>query len=80
MTQLETYIRQFATLNRSPGSVWSESTKRRAPHKPILLLAVLDLAHLVDAATQFPGPKAKTMISVTAWPCASSVIGPLMRT
>jgi len=45
VTRLETYIRQFATLNRSPGSVWSESTKRRAPHKPILLLAVLDLAH-----------------------------------
>ncbi len=45
MTELETYIRQFATLNRSPGSVWGESTKRKAPHKPILLLAVLDLAH-----------------------------------
>ena len=45
MTELETYIRQFAALNRSPGSAWSESTKRKAPHKPILLLAVLDLAH-----------------------------------
>lgn len=45
MKELETYIRQFATLNRSPGSAWSESTKRKAPHKPILLLAVLDLVH-----------------------------------
>jgi putative restriction endonuclease len=45
MTELEIYIKQFATLNRSHGSVWSQSTKQRAPHKPILLLAVLDLVH-----------------------------------
>lgn len=45
MTELETCIRQFATLKRSPGAVWSESTKRKAPHKPILLLAVMDLVH-----------------------------------
>ncbi|MBJ6802718.1 HNH endonuclease [Geomonas propionica] len=37
------YIKQFTTLNRAPGSVWTESTKRRAPHKPLLLLAVIDL-------------------------------------
>jgi putative restriction endonuclease len=43
MTDLATYIKQFASLNRAPGRVWSESTKKRAPHKPILLLAVLDL-------------------------------------
>ena len=43
MTKLETYIRQFARLNRAPGRVWTDTTKKRAPHKPILLLAVLDL-------------------------------------
>lgn len=43
MTELETYIKQFARLNRAPGQMWTESTKKRAPHKPILLLSVLDL-------------------------------------
>jgi putative restriction endonuclease len=45
MTTLETYIQQFARLNRAPGQVWTEATRKRAPHKPILLLAVLDLVH-----------------------------------
>ncbi len=45
MTPLETCIRQFARLNRAPGPTWTEATKRKAPHKPILLLAVLDLVH-----------------------------------
>ena len=45
MTAIETYIKQFVKLNRSPGAVWSELTKRKAPHKPILLLAVIDLIH-----------------------------------
>ena len=39
------YIKQFTSLNRAPGPIWTESTKRKAPHKPILLLAVLDLIH-----------------------------------
>jgi putative restriction endonuclease len=43
MTELATYIKQFTHLNRAPGATWSEVTKHRAPHKPILLLAVLDL-------------------------------------
>lgn len=45
MTDLATYIRQFAGLNRAPGLIWTYATKRKAPHKPILLLAVLDLVH-----------------------------------
>ncbi|MBJ6727180.1 HNH endonuclease [Geomesophilobacter sediminis] len=36
-------LKQFAGLNRATGSVWTEATKKRAPHKPLLLLAVLDL-------------------------------------
>jgi putative restriction endonuclease len=43
MTDLTAYLKQFASLNRAPGRVWTESTRKRAPHKPILLLAVLDL-------------------------------------
>lgn len=53
MIELATYIRQFAALNRAPGTVWTESTKRKAPHKPILLLAVLDLAHRGIITTPF---------------------------
>ncbi|WP_243689474.1 hypothetical protein [Geotalea toluenoxydans] len=40
-----TSIKQFTSLNRAPGPTWAEATKRKAPHKPILLLAVLDLVH-----------------------------------
>ncbi len=45
MSLIETYIRQFAHLKRATGrkGLWTEATKKRAPHKPILLLAVLDL-------------------------------------
>ena len=43
MTTLETYIRQFAGLRRAPNTVFTEVSKKRAPHKPILLLAVIDL-------------------------------------
>lgn len=43
MTELAAYIRQFAHLRRAPNAVFTEATKKRAPHKPILLLAVLDL-------------------------------------
>lgn len=43
MTNLETYINQFAHLRRAPNAVFTAATKKQAPHKPILLLAVLDL-------------------------------------
>jgi putative restriction endonuclease len=45
LTDLTISIKQFASLNRAPGATWTEATKRKAPHKPILLLAVLDLVH-----------------------------------
>lgn len=47
------YIKQFTTLNRAPGPVWTESTKRRAPHKPLLLLAVMDLVQRGVITTPF---------------------------
>ena len=43
MAELKTYIHQFAHLRRAPNAVFSADTMKRAPHKPILLLAVLDL-------------------------------------
>jgi putative restriction endonuclease len=43
MTGLEKYLRQFANLRRATGAKWTVATKNRAPHKPILLLALLDL-------------------------------------
>ena len=45
MTDLTTTIKHFASLNRAPAAMWTEATKRKAPHKPLLLLAVLDLVH-----------------------------------
>ncbi len=43
MDKLEILIHQFSKLRRAPGSVWTLVTRKQAPHKPILLLAVLDL-------------------------------------
>ena len=43
MTGLEKYLRLFANLRRATGPKWTSATKNRAPHKPILLLALLDL-------------------------------------
>ena len=45
MNDIVTFIKYLASLNRAPGATWTEASKRRAPHKPILLLAVLDLIH-----------------------------------
>jgi len=44
MTDLETYVRYFMNLRRAPGRVWGEATHHLAPHKPLLLLSVLDMA------------------------------------
>lgn len=43
MKELEKYLRQFSNLRRAPNSVFTEATLKRAPHKPILLLALLDM-------------------------------------
>lgn len=53
MKKLETYIRQFASLRRAPNAVFNASSKRKAPHKPILLLAVLDLVHRGNITSPF---------------------------
>ncbi len=43
MKDLKFYIDQFAELRRAPGPVWTEATKKQAPHKPLLLLGIIDL-------------------------------------
>jgi putative restriction endonuclease len=43
MTELRPCLKLFSSLDRAPGPVWSGTTRRKAPHKPILLLAVLDM-------------------------------------
>lgn len=45
MTELETSLNHFTSLNRASGATWTDATKRKAPHKPFLLLAVLNLVH-----------------------------------
>jgi len=44
---LADFLGMFTRLRRanSRQGHWPESVKRRAPHKPLLLLAVLDLVH-----------------------------------
>lgn len=44
MNDLAFYIDAFARLTRAPGSVWTDATRKKAPHKPFLLLALIDLA------------------------------------
>lgn len=46
MPTLETYLQLFARLRRATGrrGHWTQATRKLAPHKPILLLSVLDLA------------------------------------
>jgi putative restriction endonuclease len=43
MKNLAYYIDAFSHLNRAPGAVWTDATRKRAPHKPFLLLSLLDL-------------------------------------
>ena len=40
---LDHYCALFSGLTRAPGRIWGEGTRKRAPHKPLLLLAVMDL-------------------------------------
>jgi len=58
MNGQQKFIQQYFRLNRAPGAVWTSATKRKAPHKPLLLLALLDLVHRGVITTPF--------ISITA--------------
>jgi putative restriction endonuclease len=44
MEVAESYIKRFAELRTDASTArWAASTRHRAPHKPLLLLAVIDL-------------------------------------
>ena len=53
MISITTSLKLFSSLSRAPGAVWTEATKHKAPHKPLLLLAVLDLVQRGVIATPF---------------------------
>lgn len=53
MASLATSLKHFSSLSRAPGAVWTEATKRKAPHKPMLLMAVLGLVQRGVIATPF---------------------------
>ena len=40
---LQEYCAQFSNLTRAPGTLWTDLTRKCAPHKPLLLLAVMDM-------------------------------------
>jgi len=40
---LEHYCALFSKLTRAPGRMWCDAIRNRAPHKPLLLFAVMDL-------------------------------------
>ena len=50
---LEAMVLQFSKLRRAPGPVWDEATKKQAPHKPLLLLSLLDLVARGVVNSQF---------------------------
>jgi putative restriction endonuclease len=37
MTDLTTSIKHLASLNRAPGSTWTDATKRKIPHKNTIM-------------------------------------------
>ncbi|HEX8464776.1 MAG TPA: HNH endonuclease [Abditibacterium sp.] len=50
---LDFYVNKFRKLNQDRNGPWTEATNGRAPHKPFLLLAVLDLAEEGNLARNF---------------------------
>jgi putative restriction endonuclease len=50
---LDRYCEQFTRLTRAPNRVFPATTKHKAPHKPLLLLAVMDMVGRGQIATRF---------------------------
>ncbi len=51
--QLDEYCRHFARLKRAPNRVFPESTLRKAPHKPLLLLAIMEMIARGEITSRF---------------------------
>lgn len=60
MTIRTTFIKHFTSLHRAPGATWADATRRKAPHKPLLLLAVLDLVHRGVITTPLPSGRPRS--------------------
>jgi putative restriction endonuclease len=50
---LEQYCQQFTRLTRAPNRVFPATTKHRAPHKPLLLLAVMEMVRRGEMINRF---------------------------
>lgn len=53
MSTLQHYSDLFGSLKRAPGQIWGEATNFKAPHKPFLLLAVMELIRRGTVSTNF---------------------------
>jgi putative restriction endonuclease len=49
---LEHYIQAFSRLKRAPGP-FPATTRNRAPHKPLLLMAVMDMVDRKSITSEF---------------------------
>lgn len=55
MSNLEQYTHYFSNLNRAPWNIVPGVSKGRAPHKPLLLLALIDLIETGEITSSFIG-------------------------
>lgn len=53
MPTLADYCQQFSRLKRAPNAIFPELTRHRAPHKPFLLLAIMDMAARKELVNRF---------------------------
>jgi len=53
MPTLADYCQQFSRLKRAPNANFPELTRHRAPHKPFLLLAIMDMAARKELVNRF---------------------------
>ncbi|MBP1149442.1 MULTISPECIES: HNH endonuclease [unclassified Methylocaldum] len=51
--ELEDYYRQFAQLKRAPNRIFPETTRHKAPHKPLLLLAIMEMIARGEITSRF---------------------------
>ncbi len=77
MPDMNDYLKAFTHLHQDRTGPWTPTTCGRAPHKPLLLLAVLDLAAQGELLTNFIEPSpALGELFASYW---EKVIGPERR-
>ena len=74
---LDRYVRLFGRLRRSWGDAWPESTRHGAPHKPFLLLSILDLTEDGLLTENLLGPTPDLLDTFQAyWECVPGLPSP----